>query len=175
MAKTLILYYSRKGENYVNGSIKNLAKGNTEIVAEYIRDAIGADSADLFEVETVKPYDTDYMTCTEEAKAELHANARPALKICLSDIAPYENIVVAGPCWWGTFPCAVFSQLEKLDFTDKKVFPVMTHEGSGLGNSAKDLKKLCKGATVGAGLAIHGADAAQSQRAVSDWVKKNLK
>lgn len=30
MAKNLIIYYSRKGENYVNGSIKNLAKGNTE-------------------------------------------------------------------------------------------------------------------------------------------------
>lgn len=27
MANNLILYYSRKGENYCNGSIKNLAKG----------------------------------------------------------------------------------------------------------------------------------------------------
>ena len=34
MSKTLIVYYSRKGENYWNGSIKNLSKGNTEIVAE---------------------------------------------------------------------------------------------------------------------------------------------
>ena len=37
MAKILIAYYSRKGQNYVNGSIKNLAKGNTEIVAEFIQ------------------------------------------------------------------------------------------------------------------------------------------
>ena len=36
MAKNLIIYYSRKGENYVNGSIKKLSKGNTEIVAEFI-------------------------------------------------------------------------------------------------------------------------------------------
>ncbi len=28
MSKTLIVYYSKKGENYWNGSIKNLAKGN---------------------------------------------------------------------------------------------------------------------------------------------------
>ncbi len=34
MAKILIAYYSRKGLNYVSGAIKNLAKGNTEIVAE---------------------------------------------------------------------------------------------------------------------------------------------
>ena len=28
MGKTLIAYYSRRGENYVNGSIKNLKLGN---------------------------------------------------------------------------------------------------------------------------------------------------
>ncbi len=33
MAKVLIAYYSRRGENYVNGSIKNLKLGNTEVVA----------------------------------------------------------------------------------------------------------------------------------------------
>ena len=32
MSKTLIVYYSRKGENYVNGSVRSLAKGNTEVV-----------------------------------------------------------------------------------------------------------------------------------------------
>ena len=51
MSKPLIVYYSRKGENYWNGSIKNLAKGNTEIVAEMIA---GLTGGDLFEVETVK-------------------------------------------------------------------------------------------------------------------------
>ena len=30
MGKTLIAYYSRRGENYVNGSIKNLKLGNFE-------------------------------------------------------------------------------------------------------------------------------------------------
>ncbi len=48
MANNLILYYSRKGENYVNGSLKNLVKGNTEIVAEFIQNAVyGADAARL--------------------------------------------------------------------------------------------------------------------------------
>lgn len=40
MAKNLIIYYSRKGENYVNGRIENLKKGNTEICAEYIQKAV---------------------------------------------------------------------------------------------------------------------------------------
>ena len=96
MAKTLVIYYSRTGENYVNGSIKSLAKGNTEIVAEYIADAVGAD---LFQVETVKEYDASYMTCIEEAKKELREDARPELREMLDSVAEYDNIVVAGPCW----------------------------------------------------------------------------
>lgn len=171
MSKTLVIYYSRKGENYVNGSIKTLEKGNTERIVEFIQNAVGAD---LFEVDTVKPYSEDYMTCIDEAKQELRAKARPELKESLSDVSQYDNIVVAGPCWWGTYPMAIFTQLDQLDFTGKTVFPVMTHEGSGQAGSVQALKKHCKGATVGEGLAIHGADAAQSESTVTAWAKRNL-
>ena len=167
----LIIYYSRKGENYVNGSIKNLAKGNTEIVAEFIQKAVGGD---LFEVETVKDYSADYYECTDDAKAELRANARPELKKYLGGIDGYDNIFVCGPCWWGTFPMAVFTQLEKLDWSGKRVMAVMTHEGSGLGNCERDLKKICAGALFGKGLAVHGADAAKSEKLVALWAKKSV-
>lgn len=69
---------------------------------------------------------------------------------------------------------AVFTQLERLDFTGKKVMALMTHEGSGLGNSERDLRKICKGATFGSGIAVHGADAAKAEKAVADWAKKNV-
>ena len=55
----MIVYYSRRGENYWNGSIKNLSKGNTEVVAEMIAELTGAD---LFQVETIKPFAEDYYT-----------------------------------------------------------------------------------------------------------------
>ncbi len=169
MGKNLIIYYSRKGENYVNGSIRDLPKGNTQIVAEFIQKAVGGD---LFEIETVREYSTDYMTCTREAQDELRAHARPELKRYLDSLDGYDNVFVCGPCWWGTFPMAVFTQLERLDWTGKHVVAVMTHEGSGLGSCERDLKKTCAGATLGKGLAVHGADAAQSEAAVAAWAKK---
>ncbi|NCB93921.1 MAG: flavodoxin [Clostridia bacterium] len=169
MAKNIIIYYSRKGQNYWNGGIKNIAKGNTEIVAEFIQTAVGGD---LFEVETVKEYDADYYKCIDEAQDELREGARPELKKYLDNIDEYDNVFVCGPCWWGTYPMAVFTQLEKLDFTGKKVIAVMTHEGSGLGSSERDLKKLCTGATFGKGLSVHGADAAGSESTVAAWAKK---
>ena len=60
--KSLVIYFFRADENYAVGYIE---KGNTEIVAEYIRDIIGAD---LFKIEGVKRYSADYQTCIEEAK-----------------------------------------------------------------------------------------------------------
>lgn len=170
--KNLILYYSRKGENYTGGSIVDLPKGNTEIVAEFIQKAV---DGDLFELETVKPYSIRYDVCIKEAKAELQQNARPELKKYLDSLDGYDNIIICGPCWWGTYPCAVFSQLERLDFADKRVFPVMTHEGSGLGRCEEDLKKLCVGAYFGKGLAVMGSKAAQSEKEIEQWALNAVK
>ena len=171
MAKNLILYYSRKGENYVNGSVRNLTKGNTEIVAEFIEKAVGGD---LFEIDTVKTYAKDYYECIDDAKAELREHARPELKKYIEDISEYDNIFVCGPCWWGTYPMAVFSQLERLDFNGKKIISLMTHEGSGLGGSVRDLQRICQGASFGDGLAVHGADAAKSEKTVAAWAVKQV-
>ncbi|MBQ3424720.1 MAG: flavodoxin, partial [Clostridia bacterium] len=102
------------------------------------------------------------------------AKARPELKRYLEEISAYDNIFVCGPCWWGTFPMAVLSQLDRLDFTGKKVFAVMTHEGSGLGGSERTLRDVCKGATIGRGLAVHGAEAALSEATVAAWAKKSV-
>ena len=169
MAKNLVIYYSRRGENYFGGSIRSVAKGNTEYCVDFIKNAVGAD---LFEVETIKEYSKDYMTCTEEAKAETKSGERPELKKYIESIADYDNIFVCGPCWWGTYPCAVLGLLEKLDWNGKNVFGLMTHEGSGLGHSDRDLKKICVSANVGKCLAINGSRAADSEREVADWAKK---
>ena len=168
MSRNLIIYFSRTGENYWNGTVRSLDKGNTEIVAEYIQSAVGGD---LFRVEPVREYAADYYKCAEEAKAELNSHARPELKRYLSRLDGYDVVFVCGPCWWGTFPMAMFTQLERLDWHGKKVFAVMTHEGSGLADSERDLRKVCKGATVGRGISVHGAEAAQAERGVEAWAK----
>jgi flavodoxin len=171
MENILIVYYSRKGQNYFGGSIKNLSKGNTETVAEFIQDAVGGD---LFEVDTVKPYSTDYTTCTEEAQAELRSNARPELKEYLDDLDSYDTVFVGYPNWWGTMPMAMFTFLEHYDLTDKRIIPFCTNEGSGMGSSESDLRKICAGATVERGLAIRGCEAAKSEKKVADWAKKQV-
>ena len=169
MSKVLIAYYSRKGQNYVNGDIKNLAKGNTEIIAEFIQTSVGGD---LFEIDTVKEYPIDYTECTNVAKEELSQKARPELKNYLASIDEYDTIYLGYPCWWGLPPMAIFTFLEHYDFSGKIIKPFTTHEGSGLGGSISQIKKVCSTANVQAGLAIHGADAAKSEKAVNQWAKQ---
>lgn len=168
MSETLIVYFSRKGENYWNGSIKNLTKGNTEIVAKM---AAELTSGDLFQVETVKTYLKDYYACIDEAKKELQDDARPELKQYCENLDNYKNIIIGYPNWWGTMPMAMFTFLEHYDLSGKRIFPFCTNEGSGMGNSEKDLKRICKGAAVEKGLSIHGAQAAQARLKVEAWVK----
>ncbi len=169
MSKTMIVYYSRTGENYWNGSIKNLEKGNTETVAEMVADMTGGD---LFEVETVKTYPEDYYQCIDEAKAELQRGDRPEVKAYADDLEDYDTIYVGYPNWWGTMPMVMFTFLEHYDLSGKRIIPFCTNEGSGMGGSERDLKKICKGAKVEKGLSIHGAEAAQSRSKVEAWVRK---
>ena len=171
MANNLIIYYSRTGENYAPGGTVVLEKGHTERCAEYIQKAVGGE---LFQIETIKDYPEDYMTCTEVAKSEQKRKERPELKNYLESIEDYDNVFVCSPCWWGTCPMAMFTQLEKLDWKGKSVFPLMTHEGSGLGSVEKDLKKACKGASIGKGLAVRGSDAPAAEANVAAWAIRSI-
>jgi len=166
-SKTLIAYYSRKGQNYVGGSIVNLSVGNTEVVAKKIQAMIGGD---LFEIDTVETYPKDYTETTKVAMDEKKGNARPKLTETVDNMDSYDVIYLGYPNWWGTFPMAVFTFLESYDFSGKTIIPFCTHEGSGLGNSERDIKKLCTNANVESGLAIRGGSVKNSDNMLKSWI-----
>ena len=170
MAKTLIAFFSRADENYFAGAMRYVKVGNTEIVAGIMKDMIEADS---FKIEMKNPYSPVYMTCIEEAKKDLREQARPELTNYLDSIDEYDTIILAYPNYWGTFPMAVATFLERYDFTGKTILPLCTNEGSGMGGSEKGIKKLAPGAEVRKGLPITGSNAANSGESVSHWLKSN--
>lgn len=162
MKKILIAYYSRRGENYVNGSIRELKLGNTEVVASKIKALLP--DADLFQIDTVRKYSDSYMECIEEAKQELREGARPEMKEKLANIDQYDTIILGYPNWWGTMPMVCYTFLEAYDFTGKTIIPFCTNEGSGMGSSKRFIKKLCPQANVLNGTSIHGAEAQNADR-----------
>ena len=182
MSKKLIAFYSRADDNYVNGLIKTLEVGNTEVAAGIIKELTGAD---LFKLEQLKPYARDYNECIAQAQADQRQNARPDLKSFpemldgrVKTLNPkldeYDVIYLGYPNYWSTMPMAVFTFLEHFDFSGKTIKPFCTHEGSGLGSSLSDIKKLCPAAKVEKGLAIHGGSVKRSRKDIEKWVREDL-
>lgn len=165
----MIAYYSRADENYVNGQIKTLTVGNTEVAATMIHELTGAD---LFKIEPIQAYARDYNTCIAEAQADQRRNARPELKRYPDSLDGYDTIYLGYPNYWGTMPMAVFTFLERFDFSGKTIFPFCTHEGSGMGGSERDIKRLCPGAKVEKGLAIHGGNVKSAKPDIQKWLKE---
>ena len=169
MAKALVVYYSRKGENHMPGGIQFLEKGNTEYAAEFIRDAVGAD---LFEIDTLLPYPADYRQCCMQAVQEVKAGARPEIRPFPGDISGYDTVFVCFPCWCGTAPMCVFTFLEQFDMAGKKIAPLCTNEGSGMANAPRDLQASCPGAQVLPGLSIRGHKARDSRQEIALWAEE---
>ncbi|AMD17496.1 flavodoxin [Methanobrevibacter sp. YE315] len=165
----IVIYFSRAGENYFGGELKNIEKGNTEVIAEFIQEFTGAD---LFKVEPEVEYPEDYMECIEIAKKEEQMNSRPKIKESLEGLEGYDTVYIGFPNWWGTLPMPMFTQLEQLDFTGKVVKPFVTHEGSGFGKSIKDLSKLCVGADIKKGLSIPGSEVYNVKDTVGLWIEE---
>ena len=165
MAK-LIAYFSRAGENYFNGSIRSIPVGNTEIAAKKLQDITGAD---LFKIEPLHPYSDDYKECVAQARDEMQNDARPELKAYPETLDDYDTIYLGYPSYCGTMPMPVFTFLERYNFTGKTVKPFCTNEGSGMGRSEQDIRRLCPGAKVEKGLSIHGGDVDKSEDALRAW------
>lgn len=164
----LIVYFSRRGENYVSGRIQPLSVGNTEVVARRLQVLTGAD---LFQLEPVHPYSDNYNLCIEQAQADQRQDARPALRALPDHLEDYDTIYLGYPNYWGTMPMCVFTFLASFDFTGKTILPFCTHEGSGLGRSEARHPPAMPRGPGGQGLAILGTAVCREEAALAAWVK----
>ena len=165
----LIVYFSRRHQNYVNGVIRDLKVGNTEVAAQMIHRLTGAE---LFQIEPLQEYSKDYNECIVQAQADQRRDARPELKSYPADMETYDTIYLGYPNYWSTMPMAVFTFLEHFDFAGKTILPLCTHEGSGMGNSLQDIRRLCPGAKVMEGLAIRGGSVENAGSLIEKWLRK---
>lgn len=171
MSKSIIVYYSRAGENYFAGARRRIEVGNTARVAETLSRLTGAET---FALAQAVPYSEAYDQCTAEAKRDLLAHARPALS-ALPDLAGVDTVFLGYPNYWGTMPMAVYTFLESADLAGKRICPFCTHEGSGLSHTVQDIQKAAPGAAVTKGLAIHGSHVAEAKSALAQWVEEVAK
>ena len=141
-SRVLVAYYSMSGTTA--GFAKQLAT-----------DA----HADLFRIENVGAYPTDYEEFTQTAHEELMSNERPAIVGAVDQMDHYETVVIGYPLWWDEAPMAVRSFVEEYDLTGKTVALFCTSANGRVESSECWFRANISGARFCNGLtAIDSAD-----------------
>ena len=177
-SKILIVYFSRVGNTNFTDNVDAVSGaslmlddkkiiGNAQMIAELVQSIVGGD---IFAIQTEKIYPTDYSKTTEVAKKEFTDNELPRLKN-LPSVADYDKIILIYPLWWSDLPKSVENFLLNCDLNGKKLYPIVTHGGGGLGDSIETLKNSTL-AEIAAPLDIYSSDIPSSRKIIYDWLKE---
>lgn len=139
--KTLIVYYSRTGNN--------------RAVAELIQAKIGGELVQL-KTKTARP--KNYRAEVDLNQAEQENNVLPELETKISNFATHNRIFIGTPTWNMALPQAVVSFLKEHNFSNKTVIPFNTNGGYGAGSAFTQIKREAKGAAVLRGYSVKGGE-----------------
>ena len=152
--KILVFYYSQTS--------------NTKGVAQEIATKLGAD---LEEIVPVELYDGDFQATIERGKKELDEGVFPEIQPLKSDVANYDVIFLGYPIWFGTYAPPVFTFLDQVDLSGKKIVPFCTFGSGGLESSVKDLAKAEPNAEIMPGYGVRAARLEAMPKEIDQFLK----
>ena len=169
-SKTLIIYFSRAGENYSVGTVE---RGNTELIVDYLKEIT---KIKVFKIQPQIEYPVNYDETLKVVKNEQNINSRPQIIEPITNIDDYDTILLGYPVWYGHLPNIVKTQLELLNFEGKTIYPFNTHEGSETGNTINEIKETVPKAIIKNGFPLEGQYARKrdSRKDIRKWLKEKL-
>jgi flavodoxin len=168
--RILLAYFSRPGENYYYGGRRDLAVGNTQVLAEMIADLI---DCDVFRIEAADPYPDAYDATVARNSTEQDTDARPQIASPLPSIDGNDRILLGSPIWNVRPPMIMNTFADGLDFAGRTVHPFVTYAVSGLGSTERVYAQACPGAKIARGLAIRGEEVAQHRNDIETWLRES--
>lgn len=167
----VVVYFSHRGENLVNGQLQSLMVGNTEWVAQTLAERL---ACPLIRLMPQEPYPINYTATVARVTTEQRRKQLPAFQMTTlpTGLATPTQIFLGYPNWNGTLPPVVTAFLRQWSLTDCEILPFCTHEGGGLGNSVALIQQCCLNAKVRTGLPIRGSRVTRSERAVTYWLRQ---
>lgn len=173
--KTLVVYYSLVLPNGTDASasasrviVDGKPYGTTEYMAKVIQEETGAD---LFEIQTVQEYPTEYRDVTNQASQEKESGFRPELATHIDNIDEYDTVFVGYPNWWGDMPMALYSFFDEYDLSGKTVIPFNSHGGSGFSQTIQSIVQLEPDAEVITdGLSLSRGTVSASRDTIAKWI-----
>lgn len=169
-AKTLLVYFSRSGENYWEGGRRDLKVGNTKRLARMIAERIRCDEHEILAAE---PYPEAYDPTVQRNVREQNADARPAIADRSPDLAGYDTVLLGSPVWNVRAPMIMSTFIEQVDLAGKRVLPFVTYAVSGMAGVDQIYPDALPGSQVVDGLAVRGEDVDGAADAVDAWLRAN--
>lgn len=164
---TIVIYFSHRGENLIDGQIQSIEVGNTEIIAKKISQKL---TCPIAEIVPVISYPKKYDELLAKVEKEKQLDEKLLIEPLSVEVSDFDMIFLGYPNWLGSLPKPVASFLQKMDLRDKTIYPFCTHEGSGFGRSLKELRELAPDSRIKVGLPIRGSRARRSDKAVANWL-----
>lgn len=173
--KTLVVYYSLVLPDGTDASasasrviVDGEPYGTTEYMAKVIQEETGSD---LFEIQTVQEYPTEYRDVTNQASDEKESGFRPELAAHIDNIDQYDTIFVGYPNWWGDMPMALYSFFDEYDLSGKTIIPFNSHGGSGFSQTVQSIAELEPDAEVSTeGLCLSRGTVFTSRDVIVEWI-----
>ena len=155
MSKRLVAYFSASG-----------------VTAKTAKALAEAAEADLYEIQPQIPYtpaDLNWMDKKSRSTVEMNdPDSRPAISGSVPGMEQYDVIFLGFPIWWYTAPTIIKTFLESYDMAGKKIVLFATSGGSGLGDTARTLQKVCPKAEFKGGKLLNGR---QSRESLTSWIE----
>ena len=178
--KGLIVYFTRVGNTDFDPDVDAVSSaslmeengkliGNSELIAEIVKNATGFDE---YAITVDKKYSSSYGATVSEAGDENDSGVIRPLTEPLPDVSGYDDIILIYPLWWWTLPQPVKTWLEKTNLSGKTLHVIVTHGGSGLGNTRDDLPGYTKADIDPDMLDVFDDSVRESSSDVYAWLKK---
>ena len=152
--KMLVVYYSQTS--------------NTQKVATEIATRL---NIDLAEIVPIEPYDGDFEATINRGKKELDEGILPAIQPLTVNVADYDIVFIGYPIWFGTYPPPVFTFLDQVDLSGKKIVPFCTFGSGGLESSMRDLYNAEPKATMLDGYGVRAARLDAMPKEIDQFLK----
>ena len=176
--RVLTVYFTRAGNSDFGEDVDAVSSaslmeeggkliGNSQLLATMVQNSVGGE---LYAIQTEKKYPSGYSDTVSVARDEIDSNEKVALSGTLPDFSRYDMVVLVYPVWWGTIPNAVKSFLQSGDLSEIALYPLVTHGGSGAGNSVEDIQAVCGADVSGNSLEVFDDDVTDAADLVAEWL-----
>ena len=165
--KIVILYFSATG---TTKAVAKKIKKNTNGKLIEIKAADAYTSADIDWTDDNSRVTKEHNSASSPAKSSV----RPKIKnlSAIKKAVKKADVVYIGyPIWWGEAPHIVYSLVENISLKKKTVIPFCTSMSSGLGSSAKNLKKNAIVSKKTKWLKGRNFYDIPSQKKINKWIK----